>query len=96
MGGIGGHPCPGILEGNRDDAGPGLGAGEGAGLARLGEWIGSLVRLVSAEDPIPCQWAGRAVLVSLDRVSTDAIVYANGGNAAPSDGPLVRWTSRRP
>lgn len=27
---------------------------------------------------IPAHWAGRAVLVSLERVSTDAIVYANG------------------
>jgi len=59
---------------------PGLVSGPGKGPAwqnwgnGSGVWCAWYQRKVS----IPSQWEGRAILLSLERVSTDARVYANG------------------
>lgn len=59
---------------------PGLVSGPGKGPAwqdwknGSGAWCAWYQRKIS----IPAPWAGRAILVSVERLSTDAIVYANG------------------
>ena len=59
---------------------PGLASGPGQGPAwssygnGRGTWCAWYVRKIK----VPQAWAGRAVVLSLQRVSTDAIVYVNG------------------
>ena len=61
---------------------PGLASERGKGPAwkSWGDGSGAWCAWYQRRVTIPSQWAGQAILVSLERVSTDAIVYANGTN----------------
>ncbi|HVR87464.1 MAG TPA: glycoside hydrolase family 2 TIM barrel-domain containing protein [Planctomycetota bacterium] len=59
---------------------PGLVSGPGSGPAwqNWGNGSGVWCAWYQRKITVPSSWAGRAIVVSLERVSTDAIVYANG------------------
>ena len=65
------QPCQGL---------PGLASGPGQGPAwsRYGNGEGTWCAWYVRKIKVPQAWAGRAVLLFLQRVSTDAIVYVNG------------------
>ena len=67
---------------------PGLASEKGKGPAweNWGDGSGTWCAWYRRKIKIPAQWVGRAILVSLERVSTDAIVYANGAKCG-----AIRW-----